>query len=226
MPCGSGIGGRAAWRGAGAAGRARDDGTATPELLAKPWRPCPPATDEPDVDAPRSPPTTPPSRLRRFVRPFRRPLGLGLALVMLDALLTLAGPLLVADGLDSGVAKGSAHGPVDGLVRRSRSWRSSDWFVTWVYTRYTGRTAERLLFALRVRIFAHLHRLSVDYYDREMAGRVMTRMTTDVDAFSQLLQSGLLNAIVVDLPLRRRGRAARLPRLAARRSPPPWSCRR
>jgi ATP-binding cassette subfamily B protein len=60
----------------------------------------------------------------------------------------------------------------------------------------TGRTAERLLLALRVRIWSHLQRLSIDFYEREMAGRIMTRMTTDVDAFSNLLQSGLINAVV------------------------------
>ncbi|HEX4865779.1 MAG TPA: ABC transporter ATP-binding protein, partial [Acidimicrobiales bacterium] len=63
----------------------------------------------------------------------------------------------------------------------------------------TGRTAERLLLALRVRIWSHLQRLSIDYYEREMAGRIMTRMTTDVDAFSNLLQSGLINAVVAML---------------------------
>lgn len=44
--------------------------------------------------------------------------------------------------------------------------------------------------------FAHLQRLSIDFYEREMAGRLMTRMTTDVDAFSTLLQSGLITATV------------------------------
>src|SRR5205085_5480305 len=48
----------------------------------------------------------------------------------------------------------------------------------------------------RVRIFAHLQRLGLDYYDTEMAGRIMTRMTTDVEALSTLLQSGLINAVV------------------------------
>ena len=57
-----------------------------------------------------------------------------------------------------------------------------DWFVTRGYTLVTGRTAERMLYALRIRIFAHLQRLSLDYYDRELAGRIMTRMTTDVEA--------------------------------------------
>ena len=66
----------------------------------------------------------------------------------------------------------------------------------WASTRQTGLTAERLLLALRVRIFSHLQRLSVDYYDRELGGRVMTRMTTDVEALSSLLQTGLIQAVV------------------------------
>ena len=59
-----------------------------------------------------------------------------------------------------------------------------------------GRTSERLLHALRIKVFAHLQRLGVDYYEHEMAGRIMTRMTTDIDALSQLLQNGLVNALV------------------------------
>jgi ATP-binding cassette subfamily B protein len=53
-----------------------------------------------------------------------------------------------------------------------------------------------MLHALRVKVFAHLQRLGVDYYEHEMAGRIMTRMTTDIDALSQLLQNGLVNALV------------------------------
>ena len=48
--------------------------------------------------------------------------------------------------------------------------------------------------AMRAKIFAHLQRLGLDYYDREMGGRILTRMTSDVDTLSQLLQSGLVNA--------------------------------
>ncbi|GAC1314011.1 MAG: ABC transporter ATP-binding protein [Acidimicrobiales bacterium] len=167
---------------------------ATPELLAAVAK-LPPAVDEPDVDLAALDTDERRFTLGRFVAPFRGALGLGLALVVLDTLLTLAGPLLVRRGLDNGVAHGSAHA----------LWIAAalflvtvllDWGVTWGYTRYTGRTAERLLFALRVRIFAHLQRLSLDFYDGEMAGRIMTRMTTDVEAFSQLLQTGLITAIV------------------------------
>jgi ATP-binding cassette subfamily B protein len=59
----------------------------------------------------------------------------------------------------------------------------------------TARLGERLLFLLRVRSYAHLQRLGLDYYEREMAGRIMTRMTTDVDALSTFLQTGLMTAV-------------------------------
>ena len=60
---------------------------------------------------------------------------------------------------------------------------------------HTSHTAERMLYSLRARTFAHLQRLSLDYYDKEMGGRIMTRMTTDVEALAQLLQQGLLLAL-------------------------------
>ena len=63
-------------------------------------------------------------------------------------------------------------------------------------TLVTGRTAERIMLSLRVRIWAQLQRLSLDYYEREMAGRIMTRMTTDVDQFESLVENGLLSALV------------------------------
>ncbi|MGI9023292.1 MAG: ABC transporter ATP-binding protein, partial [Acidimicrobiales bacterium] len=123
-----------------------------------------------------------------------------LALVVLDALATLAGPALVRAGVDRGVVAGSrgALWAVSGLFL---AVVLADWVDVWVQQRYTGRTAERLLFALRVRIFAHLQRLGIDYYEREMAGRIMTRMTTDVEALSTLLQNGLIGGVVSLLTL-------------------------
>jgi ATP-binding cassette subfamily B protein len=53
-----------------------------------------------------------------------------------------------------------------------------------------------VLYLLRVRSYAHLQRLGLDYYERELSGRIMTRMTTDVDALSTFLQTGLAQAIV------------------------------
>jgi len=168
----------------------------TPELLAK-VAALPPADDDPEVDveAAAAADRGEEFRLRRFLHPYRRALVVGLGLVVVDTLLTIAGPFLVRFGLDQGVQQQST----------GALWLASvlylgttllDWAVTWAYTRYNGRTAERLLLALRIRIFAHLQRLALDFYDREMAGRIMTRMTTDVEAFSQLLQTGLISAVV------------------------------
>src|SRR5690606_5179097 len=73
---------------------------------------------------------------------------------------------------------------------------SLNWVVMTAQTFVTGRTAERALWSLRVKVFSHLHRQGLDYYDREMGGRVMTRMTSDIEALTQLLQTGLVTAVV------------------------------
>ncbi|GLY79435.1 ABC transporter ATP-binding protein [Actinoallomurus iriomotensis] len=154
----------------------------------------PPSRDLPEVDIARE--SQPESRftLWRFLRPYRLPLGLGLLLVILDALAGVAGPYLSRDGIDQGVLTGSqralftAAGIFLGVAL-------VDLAISRAVTLVAGRTGERLMFALRIRVWAQLQRLAVDFYDREMAGRIMTRMTTDVSAFSSLLQDGLISAV-------------------------------
>jgi ATP-binding cassette subfamily B protein len=154
----------------------------------------PPLDDEPNVDISRESEPAPNFTLWRFLRPYRAPLGLGLLLVVLDALAGVAGPYLSRDGIDDGVLTGSqsalftAAGIFLGVA-------VVDLAISRTVTLVAGRTGERLMYALRVRVWAQLQRLSVDFYDREMAGRIMTRMTTDVSAFASLLQDGLISAI-------------------------------
>ncbi len=167
----------------------------TPELLAALAK-LPPADSDPDVDvAAEAAAPADRFRLRSFVQPYRAALGLGFALVVLDTILTLLGPFFVRQGLDHGVRNGDL-----GALRLATGLfllaALGDWLLTFLYTLVTGRTAERLLYALRIRIFSHLQRLALDFYDRELGGRVMTRMTTDVESLSQLLQQGLINAVV------------------------------
>ena len=76
-----------------------------------------------------------------------------------------------------------------------------DWLVSAAGQLVTGRTGERLLYTLRVKSFAQLQRLGLDYYERELGGRIMTRMTTDVDALSNFLQTGLATALISVLTL-------------------------
>jgi ATP-binding cassette subfamily B protein len=166
----------------------------TPELLAK-VEALRQSDDEPGVDVAAESRYDPGFSLRHFIRPYRRGLVAGLVLVVLDALATLAGPVFIRQGIDHGVSRGATSA----LFIAAGSFFAvtvADLFDSMAQTFVTGRTSERMLFALRVRIWAHLQRLSIDFYDREMAGRIMTRMTTDVDALADLLENGLITAIV------------------------------
>ncbi|WP_367649939.1 ABC transporter ATP-binding protein [Gordonia sp. X0973] len=75
------------------------------------------------------------------------------------------------------------------------------WAVAVGTLAFSTRAGERVLFGLRVRSFAHLQRLGLDYYERELSGRIMTRMTTDIDALSTFVQTGLTAAGVAGLTL-------------------------
>src|SRR3984893_16892974 len=152
------------------------------------------ATADPRVDIAAETAPAPNFRFLRFLRPYRRWLFVGLALVAIDAMCTLAGPLLVRYGIDRGVLRHSTAA-LTAISAAFLAVVAFDWLVMWAQTRVMCRTSERLLHALRVKEFAQLQRLGVDYYEQEMAGRIMTRMTTDIDALSQLLQNGLITAL-------------------------------
>jgi ATP-binding cassette, subfamily B, bacterial len=129
------------------------------------------------------------------VRPQRWPIMLGLALLLVDALAVLAGPLLVQNGLEQALDHKSLTFlfltcGVFGIVALISGCD------VWATHLVTSRTTERILYALRIRLFAHLQRLGMDYYDRTHAGRIMTRLTSDVNAVAELIQAGLTNALV------------------------------
>ena len=166
----------------------------TPELLAR-VDALPPVRDVPAIDVANEPDQDRDFNLRRLLAEFRRPLLGGLVLVVLDALASLSGPVLVKTGLDRGVSKGSLavlFGASAVYLVVVLGDLVDEIFETFI----TGRTAQRIMLSLRIRIWAQLQRLSLDYYEREMAGRIMTRMTTDVDQFESLIENGLLSALV------------------------------
>uniref|UniRef100_UPI0035715325 ABC transporter ATP-binding protein n=1 Tax=Lentzea cavernae TaxID=2020703 RepID=UPI0035715325 len=169
-------------------------GPPTPELLAQ-VRSLPPATEVPVLhdEDPRAP--DPAFRLARLLRPFRWALGGVAALVVLDALVGMGMPSLVRLGIDGGVV-GGAESALWQAVVLGVGLVVVGWLTTAGSTVFAARLGERLLYLLRVRSYAHLQRLGLDYYEREMAGRIMTRMTTDVDALSTFLQTGLVTAVI------------------------------
>ncbi|WP_455354587.1 ABC transporter ATP-binding protein [Streptomyces sp. SYSU K217416] len=167
---------------------------ATPELLAQ-VAALPPATDTPDVDETRAAGAEESYGLRRLLRGFGAPLLISLLLVAVDAGAGLLLPVLIRHGIDEGVQQ-LALGAVWVASGVALLVVLAQWAAQFGETRMTGRTGERVLYALRVKIFAQLQRLGLDYYERELTGRIMTRMTTDVDALSTFLQTGLVTAVV------------------------------
>jgi len=167
---------------------------ATPELLAQ-VDALPPATDTPRVDEAAAVRPEESYGLRRLLRGFGKPLLVSLALVAVDAGMGLLLPILIRHGIDQGVDK-LALGAVWAAAALALLAVAAQWSAQVAETRMTGRTGERVLYALRLKIFAQLQRLGLDYYERELTGRIMTRMTTDVDALSSFLQTGLVTAFV------------------------------
>ncbi|WP_042420810.1 ABC transporter ATP-binding protein [Streptacidiphilus anmyonensis] len=167
---------------------------ATPDLLAK-VAALPPADETPAIALDEARRPDPAFNVRRMLAPFRGPLLLALLLVTLDALASLVLPILIRRGIDDGVSKGAA-GAVGLVSLIALAVVLVDWGVQTAETQVSGRTGERVLYGLRVKIFAHLQRLGLDYYERELGGRIMTRMTTDVDALTSFLQTGVVTAVV------------------------------
>ncbi|MBD0425050.1 ABC transporter ATP-binding protein [Streptomyces sp. TRM S81-3] len=167
---------------------------ATPELLAQ-VDALPPATDTPDVDETRAVQPEESYGLRRLLRGFGLPLLASLGLVAVDAGMGLLLPVLIRHGIDDGVTR-LALGAVWSASLLALLAVLAQWAAQTGEIRMTGRTGERVLYALRLKIFAQLQRLGLDYYERELTGRIMTRMTTDVDALSTFLQTGLVTAFV------------------------------
>ncbi|MEU9704822.1 ABC transporter ATP-binding protein [Streptomyces sp. NPDC047981] len=167
---------------------------ATPELLAA-VEALPPATDTPDIDETRAVTPEDSYGLRRLLRGFKVPLLISLGLVAVDAGMGLLLPVLIRHGIDDGVNK-LAMGAVWAASALALLTVVVQWFAQTAEIKMTGRTGERVLYALRLKIFAQLQRLGLDYYERELTGRIMTRMTTDVDALSTFLQTGLVTAFV------------------------------
>jgi ATP-binding cassette subfamily B protein len=156
----------------------------------------PPATDAlPDGLLEDSADDQGPLTLRGLLHRQRVMLGISLALVIGDALATLAQPELIKAGINGGVA----HSSTSTLLLISAIFAAVsafDWWDMWASAVATGMASERLLGSLRVRVFAHLQRLGMDFYETELTGRILTRVTSDVDTLSSLVQNGLLNAVV------------------------------
>lgn len=159
-----------------------------------------PEHPEPTIEFSQSQWDRRPFTLRRFLGTHRRALTLAFVLVVIETLALQAGPLLTQVGIDRGISEGNTT-----VLWAVGAAYLVSIVVTGVATRsrisFTGRLGERLMYELRLRVFSHFQRLSLDFYTEEKAGRLMTRMTSDIEALTQLFQDGLVNLMVQGLTL-------------------------
>ena len=134
-------------------------------------------------------------RTLRFLRPVRVRLALATLCVVLQAAATLAGPAIVRHGIDHGVQPRD----LDALNRAALTFLVAVTLM-YVFGRLTitaiAKIGEAFLRELRVRVFAHLMRLSLDFYDRSRTGALVARMTADIEALQELVTQGLSMFIV------------------------------
>jgi ATP-binding cassette subfamily B protein len=129
-----------------------------------------------------------------LVRPHRRLVALASAAVLVQTGAALAMPFLVKVAIDQGVVPGDLEVinrvAVAYLVLAGVQFLAGRFEIENV-----ARAGQRVLFTVRTRLFRHLQRLSLDFYERERTGRLVARMTADIDAMSDLVTDGLVTLV-------------------------------
>jgi len=154
----------------------------------------------PDVEFHQHQPASDRFTLRSFLGPHRTKLAMAIGLVIIETIAFQAGPLLIQIGLDQAIVPRRAEvliwvtvAYLGAIVINALASRARILF--------SGRLGERLMYELRVKVFSHLQRQSLEFYTEAKSGVLMTRMTSDVDALSALFQDGLVNLAVQLLTL-------------------------
>jgi len=155
---------------------------------------------EPDVAFAHREEDRTPLTLRSFLAPHRLGLFGAFLLVVVETITLQAGPLLTQVGIDKGVTPGDTAVLFAVTVAYLLAIVVNAGAGT-ARIRVTGRLGEQLMVELRLRVFTHLQRLSLDFFTGEKAGRLMSRMTSDVEALTQLFQEGLVSLAVQGLTL-------------------------
>ncbi len=130
-------------------------------------------------------------RLLGYLRPYRGRVALAIVLLFAQSALELVGPYLTKVALDRAIPAGD--------------YRLLAWLVTayaaavvlafafqYVDTLLATWLGQRIMFDLRTQVFAHLQRLSLRYFDRNPVGRLMTRVTSDVEQLNEMFSSGIV----------------------------------
>ena len=133
-------------------------------------------------------------RLLGFMGPHRVAIGWTVVAIIGLSVLQLAPPYLTKVAIDAHITTGELDG-LDTLALLFLGVLVLSYVLEYAQTYMIQVTGQRIIFDLRMRIQEHLQRLDVAFYDRNPVGRLMTRVTTDVDALNDLFASGVVSAL-------------------------------
>ncbi len=131
------------------------------------------------------------ARLVGYVRPWAGLVIAAVALILLQSLLQLVGPLLTRWVIDDALPAGNGRGVLVAAVAFAVVLLVQ-FGATYLQTLSTALLGQRVMRDLRQELFAHLQRLPVSFFDRTPVGRLVTRTTSDVEALNELFTSGVV----------------------------------
>ncbi len=139
-------------------------------------------------------------RLFTFVRPYAAQVRRALFLSVVLAGLGLLGPYLFKVAIDGGIARHNMALLV-GISVAYLMTQFAVWRLGYEQNVRLAEMAQNVLFDLRDALFGHLQALSLDFYDRRASGRLLSRLTNDIESLNELVTSGMINLVSDSLSL-------------------------
>jgi ATP-binding cassette, subfamily B, multidrug efflux pump len=146
------------------------------------------------------------ARLLKYLRPYRWQVTIALASIVLKSFADVLGPYLTKVAIDRYLAptKGNVPGiwswlsarPIAGIAQLAAIYVGLlvfSFLLEFLQTYFMQWTGQKVMFDLRRQIFRHLQRLHVAFFDKNPVGRLVTRVTTDVDALNEMFTSGVVS---------------------------------
>ena len=131
-------------------------------------------------------------RLISYLRPYKSHVVLATAAIIAHSVLELAPPYLVKVVIDRYIPARDITG-LSFIAALYLATLAGSFVLDYVQTWLLQLTGQRIMFDLRMEIYEHLQRLDLRFYDRNPVGRLMTRVTTDVDVLNDLFTSGVVS---------------------------------
>src|SRR5919198_1874342 len=138
--------------------------------------------------------------LARLTAPYKLRASLSAVSLLVATATALAPPWLAKFAVDDGIVKHDL-GRLWWIVAAFVVAGLANWGMSYAQTYLTGWVGERILADLRTKLFAHLQRLSLGFYERTRAGVIISRLTNDVEALDQLVTDGVTSLVQNTLTL-------------------------